>query len=81
MGFGDVNLSIFIGFFLGYPNFLVALFTSFLIGAIIGSGLVLFSGKNLKTKIPFGPFMIIGTVVAFLWGDIIIDYYLFISYL
>ncbi len=80
MGFGDVNLSIFVGLFLGYPNFLVALFTSFLIGAIMGIGLIVFKGKTLKAKIPFGPFMIIGTVVAFFYGEVIIEYYLLFSY-
>lgn len=76
MGFGDVKLSFFIGFFLGYPNFLISLFASFLIGAIIGVGLIAIKKKNLKSEVPFGPFLIIGTVIAFLFGEVIADYYI-----
>lgn len=79
MGFGDVKLSIFIGLFLGYPNFLVALFTSFLIGAIIGIGLILGKKKSIKSEVPFGPFLIVGTIIALFLGNDIIHYYLKIS--
>jgi leader peptidase (prepilin peptidase)/N-methyltransferase len=31
--------------------------------------------KARKMKIPFGPFLAIGTVVALFWGDAILDAY------
>ena len=76
MGFGDVKLAFFMGLFLGYPNILVALFLAFFLGAIIGVGLIVFGNKNLKSEIPFGPFLIIGTIVALLYGQEIIQWYL-----
>ncbi|MBI3631500.1 MAG: prepilin peptidase [Candidatus Staskawiczbacteria bacterium] len=76
MGFGDVKLAFFMGLFLGYPNILVAMFLAFFLGAIIGVGLIIFGSKNIKSEVPFGPFLITGTFLALLWGQEIIDWYL-----
>ncbi len=76
MGFGDVKLAFFMGLFLGYPNILVALFLAFFLGAIIGVGLITLGNKNLKSEVPFGPFLITGTFLALLWGQELIQWYL-----
>ncbi len=75
IGFGDVKLAFFMGFFLGYPNILVALFLAFFLGAIIGIGLIFLGKKALKSEVPFGPFLIIGTVVSLFLGDTIVNWY------
>ncbi len=79
MGFGDVKFVVFMGFFLGFPNIIVANFLSFFFGAIIGLLLIALQKKKMKSQIPFGPFLIFGTLVAYFFGDVIIEYYL--SYL
>ena len=76
MGFGDVKLAFFMGLFLSYPNILAALFLAFFLGAIIGVGLIVFGSKNLKSEIPFGPFLIIGTFIALFYGQEIIQWYM-----
>jgi leader peptidase (prepilin peptidase) / N-methyltransferase len=76
MGFGDVKLAILMGFLLGFPNILVALFLAFFFGAIIGLILMIYKGKSLKSEIPFGPFLIAGTFIALLCGNQIIQWYL-----
>ncbi|PIV45836.1 MAG: prepilin peptidase [Candidatus Nealsonbacteria bacterium CG02_land_8_20_14_3_00_34_20] len=76
LGFGDVKLAFFMGLFLGFPDILVALFLAFLIGAMIGLGLIIFKKKGLKSEIPFGPFLITGTLIALFWGNQIINWYL-----
>jgi len=76
MGFGDVKLGFFMGFFLGWPNILVALFSAFFIGAIIGIGLIVLGKKTLKSQVPFAPFLIMGTFIALFLGDKIINWYL-----
>ncbi|MCH8741433.1 prepilin peptidase [Patescibacteria group bacterium] len=76
MGLGDPKLAFFMGFFLGFPNILVALFFAFFIGAIIGIGLIVFKKKALKSEVPFGPFLVTGTLIAFFWGETIISRYL-----
>ncbi len=76
MGVGDVKLAFFMGLFLNFPNILVALFLAFFIGAIIGIGLILAGKKTLKSKIPFGPFLVAGTFLAMFFGQMVIDWYL-----
>ena len=75
MGFGDVKLAFLMGLFLGFPNILVALFFAFLIGAIIGIGLILAKRKTLKSEVPFGPFLVTSTFIALFWGEVIINWY------
>jgi len=75
LGLGDVKLTFFMGLFLGFPNILVALFFSFLIGAIIGMGLVISRQKTLKSEIPFGPFLVTGTFISLFWGQQLISWY------
>ena len=75
LGFGDVKLAILLGLLLGWPKILLGIFLSFIIGGIIGTGLILFSKKTLKSEVPFAPFLIIGTLIAFLWGGPIISWY------
>jgi len=81
LGFGDIKLAILLGLILGWPKILLGLFLSFLVGAIIGIGLIIFAKKKLKSEVPFAPFLIIGTFIALFWGEQIISWYLsLISY-
>jgi prepilin signal peptidase PulO-like enzyme (type II secretory pathway) len=75
MGWGDPKLAFFMGFLLGFPNILVALFLAFFIGAIIGIGLIILGKRTLKSEIPFGPFLVAGTFAALFWGTEIIKWY------
>ena len=75
MGIGDIKLAFLMGLILGWPNILVALFLAFMIGAIIGMGLILSGKKSLKSEVPFGPFLVTGTLIALFWGQLIIDWY------
>ena len=76
MGMGDVKLAILIGLLLGFPNILISLFFAFLIGAIIGVGLIFLKKKTLKSEVPFGPFLILGIYIALFFGDQIVKWYL-----
>lgn len=76
IGFGDVKLAFFLGLFLGWPNIIIALFFSFLIGAIIGLGLIFLRKKTLKSEVPFGPFLTVGAFISLFWGSQIIAWYL-----
>ena len=78
MGLGDAKLSLGIGFMLGVGKGILALLLSFWAGAIIGIALLLIYGKQytLKSKIPFGPFLVLGTFVSFLYGDYLIRAFL-----
>lgn len=75
MGVGDIKLAFLMGLVLGFPNILVALFSAFLLGAIIGIGLIISGKKTLKSEVPFGPFLVTGTFIALFWGQEIINWY------
>lgn len=81
MGLGDVKLSPLIGgiagAYAGLSGFIIATFAGFLIAGIIGISMMLFNKKTTrKTKVPFGPFMIIGLWVAILFSQPITEWYL-----
>lgn len=75
MGFGDVKLGLLIGLVLGYPKTVIALGFGFLTGAFVGVILILSGKKGLKSKIAFGPFLILGTVLALFYTDIILRFF------
>lgn len=76
MGLGDFKLAILMGLILGWPKVLVALFLAFFIGAVIGVSLILAGKKTLKSEVPFGPFLVTGTLIAVLFGEKLINRYL-----
>lgn len=80
MGGGDVKLGGLIGLGLGFPLALVALMISFISGAITSLILVIFGRKNFGQSVPFGPFLVLGSLVALFWGNQIIDWYLKLGY-
>jgi leader peptidase (prepilin peptidase)/N-methyltransferase len=76
MGWGDFKLSIFMGFFLGWPKILVALAFSFSLGGTMGIILILLKKKTLKSQVPFAPFLVLGTFFALFFSQNLIDFYL-----
>ena len=73
MGFGDVKLAFLMGLFLGYPKVVVAFYLAFLTGAFFGIILVLIKKAKIGQKIAFGPFLVFGIFVSYLWGEKIIS--------
>ena len=76
LGFGDVKFSIPMTLLLGWPQILVGLFLSFNIGAVVGLILLFSKKKTIKQAIPFGPFLVIGTLITLVFGDQMIGWYL-----
>ena len=76
MGLGDVKFVFLMGLFLGWPNILVALFSAFFFGALVGLVLIFGGRKTLKSQVPFGPFLIAGTFIALFFGERIVSWYL-----
>lgn len=64
MGFGDVKLAGVLGLLLGFPLTIFAFYIAFLTGATVGVILIMSKLKTLKSKIAFGPFLIIGAVAT-----------------
>jgi len=73
MGFGDVKLSFLLGLILGFPKIILALYLAFLTGAFVGIILILWKKKrSIKDTIPFGPFLIIGSLLSLFLGNLIL---------
>lgn len=75
MGLGDVKLAFVLGLLLGYPAIIVGLYVAFLTGAAVGVILIITRQLKLKSKIAFGPFLLLGSSVAFVWGDAMIGFW------
>jgi leader peptidase (prepilin peptidase)/N-methyltransferase len=54
----------------------VALFGGFLIGGVFSIGLVLAGRAGRKSKVPYGPFMVLGAMLAIFAGQPIANAYL-----
>jgi prepilin signal peptidase PulO-like enzyme (type II secretory pathway) len=76
MGGGDVKLGAFMGLLLGFPQALFALVLAFLTGAIFSVGLIILGKKHFGQTIPFGPFLVLGSLIMLFWGPEIINWYL-----
>jgi len=76
MGGGDIKLGFLLGFVLGWPQVLVALFIAFTLGSIIGLFLIILRGKTLQSAVPFGTFLIVGALISMLEGEKILKWYL-----
>jgi leader peptidase (prepilin peptidase)/N-methyltransferase len=71
MGFGDVKLSGVLGLYtawLGWGAWAVGLFLGFLLGGVFGIALIATRKGGRKTAVPFGPFMLLGALLAVLFG-------------
>jgi prepilin signal peptidase PulO-like enzyme (type II secretory pathway) len=75
-GFGDVKLAPSLGLILGWPRVIPGVFLAFVIGAVVSIILIVFGKKKFKQTIAFGPFLVVGTVIALIFGSNIWGWYL-----
>jgi len=76
MGGGDMKLGAMLGAFLGWKPLLVAVLAAVLVGGALAIALLALGRKGRKDAVPFGPFLALGGVIALLWGDRLIAWYL-----
>ena len=75
MGMGDFYMALFMGAFLG-STVIVAFFTAFLFGSIVGLTLIALKKATRKSKIPFGPYLAAGSLVAMFVGQFLLHSYI-----
>jgi leader peptidase (prepilin peptidase)/N-methyltransferase len=76
MGGGDIKLFAVLGFVLGVKGVLLAFFFSCLYGSVIGI-CALLSGKIKRGQpIPFGPYIVLGTLTSYFYGETLWHWYL-----
>ncbi|MEP6903880.1 MAG: prepilin peptidase [Actinomycetota bacterium] len=77
MGLGDVKMMFAVGALLGWRLTLLTIFLGAFSGAVIGVFLVSRQkNKDMQTQIPFGIFLGIGSILALLFGEQLIGWYL-----
>ncbi len=76
MGYGDFKLLALFGAWLGWQYLPLIVLLSSLVGAIIGTSMIIFVKRDKNIPIPFGPYLAIAGWVALLWGDQINSLYL-----
>jgi len=69
MGDADVKLGLLIGLVNGFPMAFMAVFAGYVLGAIYSVFLMLMKKKTMKDTIPFGPFLILGSILILLFGN------------
>ena len=75
MGYGDFKLLAAIGAWTGWQVLPVAIVVSAGLGAVIGSLVLWLSKKGADTRIPFGPYLALGGIVALLWGRVVVTWW------
>lgn len=76
VGQGDISLGVLFGIMFGLANFLLLLFLSYIIGALVGIVFLLTGKKSMKSQLPMGSFLALGGLITLFFGDRIISYYL-----
>ncbi len=69
MGLGDAKLMTGIGLLFGWQSIPFVLFISAVLGLVFATPSLITKKKNLRSKIPFGPFIITACFIYFLYGD------------
>jgi len=70
MGLGDAKLLSGLGFIFGLKSIFIILFTASILGLLYSIPKLLLGKSSLKTALPFGPFLIIGSVIYFFYFSV-----------
>ncbi|MEM8499546.1 MAG: A24 family peptidase [Pseudomonadota bacterium] len=76
MGYGDFKLLAALGAWLGWKMLPLIIVLSSLVGAVLGSLMLLRKNQSQGTPIPFGPYLAVAGGIALFWGDSIVQAYL-----
>jgi len=77
MGGGDLKLAILMGLFLGPARFIIALYFALISASLFGIGMAIKRGKFFGTKVPFGSFLAMGSIVAVIIIEKVVEIFWF----
>ncbi len=76
IGGGDVKLAVALGLIVGGPvRAMLVIFVASLLGSLVGIPAMILSKQGRQARIPFGPFLIIATMLVFWFGTSMIEWY------
>jgi len=73
MGGGDIKLLAMIGVFLGWQSLPFVVFSSSVLGSLVGVGTMIKQKKGGKTMIPYGPFLSVGALLYLFYRERILE--------
>ncbi len=76
IGGGDMRIGLFMGVALGWQLALLALWFSYILGAVISLILIAIKKKSLADETPFGTYLSLATFVVLFWGGQVLSWYL-----
>lgn len=75
MGMGDLKLMGALGLIFGWPDILFLFMFGSVVGALVSVFLMILKKKTMKSFVPFGPFLVLGAVLLFFFGEAILRSY------
>lgn len=76
MGLGDVKMMAMVGALLGWRLTLLSIFLAALVGAVFGVAQIIYKKDwNLQSKLPFGIYLGLGSLLSLLVGNHLINWY------
>lgn len=75
MGEGDAQIAGLVGLLAGPAGTAIALYFAFIVGSVFGLALVARKKAELKSQMAFGPFIVLGLIIAIAFGNIIAAFY------
>ncbi len=69
MGLGDAKLFFAVSLIVGFPGALASFLFSFWTAAIFAGAMLASRKKSLKERLPFAPFILLGTALSLFWGE------------
>ena len=76
LGLGDVKFAAAAGLLLGWQKFIPAILIASVLGSIVMVAANRIRHAEKRTEYPFGPFLVIGTLLAIFFGNAVIEWYL-----
>ncbi|MFW5998218.1 MAG: prepilin peptidase [bacterium] len=76
MGGGDIKMMAMVGAFTGWEIAITSIFLGAFLGAVNGLILIKISNKDMKSALPFGPYLSLGALISILYYQRILDFYL-----
>lgn len=76
MGWGDVKLMAAVGIWQGWQMVLLAIFLGALVASLVGIALIIAKKARWQSKIPFGPYLALGSLFTLFFGREILLWYL-----
>lgn len=77
MGGGDVKLLAMLGAWLGWKAVPFILFSSSLVGVLVGGSIGLLQRTGFRSRIPFGPFLALSAIIYVFFGQELMSWYLY----